>query len=77
MDEKVAREVIDLAKSTYESMNKALIAIQTNCSESEFDRYRTAIAGILGHVLTDVLRPIYEEHVHLAPADMRPFLRTR
>lgn len=44
--------------------------VMDSSSPEEFERYRAAVAQIMGTMLVDIMNPIYREHPELKPPEL-------
>jgi phytoene/squalene synthetase len=70
MDKELARRISDLMLDVTARLDESVALVQERGSAEELERYRGAVARILGEMLLEVLNPIYEEHPELKPPEL-------
>jgi hypothetical protein len=65
MDRDVAQDIITLAGSATESLNRLLIVAKEKCAEDEFEAFRNAVADVLVAIQADVLKPVHAQYPDL------------
>jgi hypothetical protein len=71
MKKEVAEEVVNLALECGEKLDSSLAFVRDNCSNDEFEAYKTSIGKIMGGLLLDIMNPIFREHPSLKPEKLR------
>lgn len=70
MQRELAEEVSLLALETNARFNALLLKIQAECSEQEFSELRSAFGQVMGRVVLEISRPLYERHPELRPVEL-------
>jgi hypothetical protein len=66
----VATKVSKLMIEYSAKLNDSIIQVKEQCSEEEFEKYRKAVAYIMGEMLIRVMNPLYIENPELKPDDL-------
>lgn len=67
MDVKTARKLLDMALSHSDLINESVRDAQLAWTERQSDAYRKHAAYIMGHIFTNLIAPICEEHPSITP----------
>jgi hypothetical protein len=70
-DEQIAKQISDLMVEFGGRLDRSIALVQENCSEQEFETYRTAVSKILVAMLFEVMNPLYQRHFGLKPAGLK------
>jgi len=70
-DKETAKIVCETLIETSEKFKGTLDLVSKNCTESEVERYKQAIAKVLGNMMLGIRNPIYLEHPDLVPEGMK------
>ncbi len=65
-----AARVSAMALEVGKRLDESVALVHQTASPEEFERYRSAIAGIMGNLLLEIMNPIYEQHPTLRPAEL-------
>jgi hypothetical protein len=71
MNELIASTVSSRLLKTYQELNAVLWVIKENCDETEFKQFRKEFGTVMAHLAVNVLEPIFREHPHLTPPELR------
>jgi hypothetical protein len=52
-------------------LNETLIKVEPNCTKEEFEVYKKVTAKLMGHMLIEVMNPIYEKFPDLKPDQLK------
>ena len=63
MDRSYAKILARSATNSLSGLANALPAIKEGCPVEEYNKLRRQIASILADIITEILNPLYEEHV--------------
>jgi len=69
LKEEIAKDIIELAIQHNAQLNSSLHHVQNNCSKEDFEKYRKAVAPIMGKILLNIINPILKEHPSLSPSE--------
>lgn len=72
MNADTAQRVRDILLDVSGKLDASVALVQGAVSEEEFRQYRRAIAGVMGALYFDALRPLFREHPDLEPASFKP-----
>ncbi len=70
MNKTVAEETSLLLLKVSAELDAHLAKLRSQCSDEEFQRYRRGFGSVLGHMLTEIMNPIYAEHPDLKPEQL-------
>ena len=62
MERHIAKQVLSSLFDASRTINETLLLIQQECPEKEFVAYRTGAGLAMGHLYTEMIRPILQEH---------------
>ncbi|WNG16800.1 hypothetical protein [Cystobacter fuscus] len=71
MTDSTAKAVSDLMLSIGTQLNESIRLVQTTESEEVFRDYRLRVARLMGFMQDGVMNPLWEEHPHLRPPELR------
>lgn len=71
MEKDVAREINTMMLDYFAKLNASVKLVQQQCNEEEFQRYRKAIAKIMGEMSVEVMMPLYREYPELEPEEFK------
>ena len=71
MNKQVASEVINLMVEFGGELNQSVALVQSQCSEDEFQSYKTTVSKIMGTMLLDIMNPIFDEYPDLKPDGLK------
>ena len=66
----VAHRISSLMLEVSEQINQSIWLVKNECTTQEFDAYRKACAKVLGHILLQILNPIYAAHPEIKPKQL-------
>lgn len=66
-DKKLAKEVSAHLLDVYQILNQSIASVDASANKQEADKYKQAIARILGELLLEVVNPLYQQHPDLKP----------
>lgn len=69
-DKAIADEISGLMLDIGGKLNASLAQVQNKCTAAEFERYRGAVAQVMGDMLVEVMNPIYLRHPELKPGKL-------
>jgi len=67
LNEKIAKEVVDVLTRCSSDINETIRLVQDECSDDEFKKYRAAAGLVMGILFTDLREQIYKTHPNLEP----------
>ena len=70
MDRDIAVQISKIMLEMGSKLDDTVLLIKNNCSEAEFIIYRNRIGIVMGHILLEVLNPLYLEHPDITPKEL-------
>lgn len=67
MDVATASRLLSMALTHSDLINESVCSAQEAWPERQFEEYRKHAAYIMGHIFTNIIAPICEEHPDIAP----------
>ena len=71
MNEQIARKVSARLNRINTQLGEVVYLIHENCGKREYKRYQKELNKIIGALYINVSSPIFKEHPHLIPKDLR------
>jgi hypothetical protein len=71
MKKDAAVKINEILLECYFKLHESIDVAREHCDEVERKAYSRAIGKVLGHLLLDVLDPIYNEHPDLRPDSLK------
>jgi hypothetical protein len=66
-----AEKLVELMLRHGRELDKSVRCVQSAASQAEFDRFRKPVGRIMGHMLLEVMNPIFDEHPDLKSPQLR------
>lgn len=70
MKKDVAETINRLMLDYGAKLDSSVKLVMDTSSVEEFEKYRMAVAQIMGTMLVDIMNPIYQEHPELKPPEL-------
>ena len=70
-DADTARRISELMLDMGARLDASVTLVRSTCDDTEFIRYRTAIGGLMGAMLLEIMNPLYAAHPHLKPDGLK------
>ncbi len=70
-DETIAKKISELMIVHSAELDASLVEVRDHASAEEFAAYRSAVGRLMGHMLLDIMNPLYAMHPGLTPAELR------
>ncbi len=70
-DKNNAKVVSDMVIRVSQDLNSSLIEMSDKLSDEEIKNYKLAVGKVLGHILIDIMNPLYDEHPELKPKGLK------
>lgn len=67
MDIDLAKSIVEKALAYSRALDESVKEVKDNCPDYVFQGYRREAGRVMGHLFTDLLAPIWNEHESLAP----------
>jgi len=68
MDAKTANRLLSMALTHSDLINESVYNAKTAWPEEQFEAYRKHAAYLMGHIFTNIIAPLCEEHPDIAPS---------
>lgn len=68
MDKHAAEKILLVALDCSRRADQSVARVRDECDERVLQSYRRYAGRIMGHIFTEILAPLWEEHGDLAPA---------
>lgn len=69
-DENIANKINELMLRIGSELNDSVVLVQDHCDKDEFQQYRNAVGVVMGSLLFEVMRPLYEQHPRIKPKEL-------
>jgi hypothetical protein len=67
----VARRVSVLMLEIGAKLDASIADVQASCLLPECERYRREVGQIMGHMLLDIMTPLYDQHPEIKPKGLK------
>jgi hypothetical protein len=66
----IAQEISQLMLEYGAKLDGTVAKVGEHCSTQEFEAYRDAVGKVMGHMLFEIMNPLYEKHPNLKPKEL-------
>ena len=72
MKKETAAEVVATSLDCTRQTDESVKRVMDSCDEATFKAYRRLIGRIMGTLFTEIIAPLYSQHIDLAPDGFKP-----